>query len=553
MAAAVEMEKEEESPMKKGEEALERLRSADPPLYLMQSSEFARDARAASCFLFSSLVPFCTKLPIDRLLVEGFDAEQIWYQIDLLSRPLLSTVRREFKRLEEEHHSRAGLSTIDADGDGEEMVVEKDEISVDDEGDEEDGDESEEKGSEDEEDGEDDDEDDGEGDEEEEEEAGEAKGNVVEDKFLKMQDLENYLENAEAKEYGHPVKKGSGRKEKDDDTEEEEDDMDLEDFDSDGDEDAELGANARYEDFFGGNKKKQQKKGGTVGKRKRSSTELDAVDHFENTDEDVEKNDSEQKFLSTHEKELQKMRSKIEEMEKANLDPKSWTMQGEVTAAKRPKNSALEVDLDFEHNVRPAPVITEEVTASLEDIIKKRIIEGHFDDVERAPILPSKPPKETKEMDENKSKKGLAEIYEEEYAQKTGLAPALLSTSDKLKTEATMLLKKISLKLDSLSHFHFAPKPVIEDMSIQVNVPALAMEEVAPLAVSDAAMLAPEEIFHGKGNIKEEAELTKEERKRRRANQKRRFRRLKAETSKKAAQKTGQSAVPGATNEKPDS
>ncbi|KAG6531574.1 hypothetical protein ZIOFF_005388 [Zingiber officinale] len=166
---------------------------------------------------------------------------------------------------------------------------------------------------------------------------------------------------------------------------------------------------------------------------------------------------------------------------------------------------------------------------------------GHFDDVERAPILSSKPPKETKEMDENKSKKGLAEIYEEEYAQKTDLAPALLSAFDKLKIEllsfshtlfllclqATMLFKKISLKLDALSHFHFAPKPVIEDMSIQVNVPALAMEEVALLAVSDAAMLAPEEIFHGKGNIKEEAELTKEERKRRRANQKRRFRRLK--------------------------
>ncbi|KAF5948194.1 hypothetical protein HYC85_014151, partial [Camellia sinensis] len=32
-----------------------------------------------------------------------------------------------------------------------------------------------------------------------------------------------------------------------------------------------------------------------------------------------------------------------------------------VTAAKRPKNSALEVDLDFEHNVRPALVITETV------------------------------------------------------------------------------------------------------------------------------------------------------------------------------------------------
>ncbi|KAG6531259.1 hypothetical protein ZIOFF_005049 [Zingiber officinale] len=54
-----------------------------------------------------------------------------------------------------------------------------------------------------------------------------------------------------------------------------------------------------------------------------------------------------------------------------------------------------------------------------------------------------------------------------------------------------------------------------------------SLKKVAQLAVSDAAMLAPEEIFHGKGNIKEDAELTKEERKRRRANQKRRFRRLK--------------------------
>lgn len=36
------------------------------------------------------------------------------------------------------------------------------------------------------------------------------------------------------------------------------------------------------------------------------------------------------KTLSTHEKEQQKLKSKIEQMEKANIDPKTWTMQGEV-------------------------------------------------------------------------------------------------------------------------------------------------------------------------------------------------------------------------------
>lgn len=34
--------------------------------------------------------------------------------------------------------------------------------------------------------------------------------------------------------------------------------------------------------------------------------------------------------LSTHEKELEKLRAEIEEMERANMEPKTWTMQGEV-------------------------------------------------------------------------------------------------------------------------------------------------------------------------------------------------------------------------------
>ncbi|KAI7734481.1 hypothetical protein M8C21_030289, partial [Ambrosia artemisiifolia] len=148
-----------------------------------------------------------------------------------------------------------------------------------------------------------------------------------------------------------------------------------------------------------------------------------------------------------------------------------------VTATKRPKNSALEVDLDWERNAKPPPVITEEVSQSIEELIMKRISEGHFDDVQKVNRLPSKAPREMKELDENQSKKGLGELYADEYAEKTGLVSQALSFSDEQKKEASLLFKRLCLKLDALSHFHFTPKPVIEDMSIQTNVPALAMEE----------------------------------------------------------------------------
>ncbi|KAK2978079.1 hypothetical protein RJ640_005200, partial [Escallonia rubra] len=520
-----------------GVAALHRLKSTDPPLYLSPSPDLSHSARLACQHLFASLRPFTPKSPFDRLLTDGFDAEQIWQQIDLQSQPLISTLRREVKIFEKHPEEIAKLfpkvsvgKKEGKDGKNEELEG----LELDGEKDEgfdelEDGDEGLE--------GSDDvgDEEDDEEEERESEEEGDGGGaGGVEDRFLKIRELEEYLEDDEAREYGIKKKEKGDRKvangsNEEDDDDDDEDEEDGEDGDGDeegeedddelgvlglGDGDDEEGGDARYKDFFGGKKKtgSQQKKtrhDSSAGDKQSGDMDFDDKQKKENR--------------STHEKQLEKQCLKIEEMEKANMEVKTWTMQGEVTAAKRPKNSALEVDLDFEHNVRPAPVITEEVTASLEELIQKRILEGRFDDVFRAPTLLNKAPKERKELDENKSNKGLAEVYADEYAQKTGLVSSALTFSDEQKKEASVLFKKLCLKLDALSHFHFTPKPVIEDMTIQANVPALAMEEIAPLAVSDAAMLAPEEVFAGKGDVKEEAELTQAERKRRRANKKRKY------------------------------
>ncbi|KAL2515690.1 U3 small nucleolar ribonucleoprotein MPP10 [Forsythia ovata] len=537
-----------------GFDSLRRLKSTEPPLFLSPSPDLSQAARLASQYLFSSLKPFAPKSPFSQLLTEGFDAEQIWQQIDLQSQPLLLSLRRHVRHFEKNPEEIQKQFDLDRDrfgdsrkeetedGDGDDKLVSR-------EGNKSDGLESEgESFDEDEE-----DEVEEEEEEEEEEEDGpddgemdnEEKGNAdgVEDKFLKIKELEEYLVDDEEKEYGlKKEKKKRKRGEITDKDEDEDEEGDEEDDEDDEEEDNELGlmglddddeeedgskmGTARYEDFFGAKRTGQGKKSQVFG----GSDDLDMDDG----------NNNQKNNLSTHEKELEKLRSEIETMENANLEPKTWRMQGEVTAAKRPKNSALEVDLDFEHNVRPAPVITEEVTASLEELIQKRILEGRFDDVQKPPTLPSRPPREKIELDENKSKKGLAALYEDEYVQKTGFISTALSFSDEQKKEASMLFKKLCLKLDALSHFHFTPKPVIEDMSIQANVPALAMEEIAPLAVSDAAMLAPEELFAGKGDIKEETELTKAERKRRRANKKRKF---KAEATKRVTRKVQQNSV----------
>ena len=142
----------------------------------------------------------------------------------------------------------------------------------------------------------------------------------------------------------------------------------------------------------------------------------------------------EARSLSAHEQRMQRMAERAQRLEQQNVGEKEWFMRGEagsgerlqhsdlgavalpsaeiqqeqcilslahvislLPAGARPLNSALEIDLDFERAVRPPPQPTEEVTASIEDLIRKRIADHQFDDVPR--IAPPAPEKRRKTLD----------------------------------------------------------------------------------------------------------------------------------------------------------
>ncbi|NWW60975.1 MPP10 protein, partial [Ifrita kowaldi] len=259
------------------------------------------------------------------------------------------------------------------------------------------------------------------------------------------------------------------------------------------------------------------------------------------TEVKLEKGIDPSEIKSSFEKRQEKMSKKIKSLEEALLEEKPWQLKGEVTGQKRPENSLLEETVLFDHAVRMAPVITEETTFQLEDIIKQRILDEAWDDV-----VPKEKPKEEAfeykkriTLDHEKSKLSLAEIYEQEYMklhqQKTE------EEENPEHKEIQEMMDSLFQKLDALCNFHFTPKPPVPEVKIVSNLPAISVEEVAPVAVSDAALLAPEEIKEKNkaGDIKTDAEKTPTDKKRelRRKKLRKRMRRREKEKRQKLLEK----------------
>ncbi|WEJ95848.1 U3 snoRNP protein [Yamadazyma tenuis] len=210
---------------------------------------------------------------------------------------------------------------------------------------------------------------------------------------------------------------------------------------------------------------------------------------------------------STFEKHQEKLQKEIGELEDELVAEKKWTMKGEVKSTQRPEDSILrnEEDFDFDRVAKPVPIITEEITETIEDLIRKRIKDDDFNDLPKKFLNQVvKPQRQRVEVSETKSSKSLAEIYEDKFK---GIEDN--EKEEKLTKEheeIQELFNKVNYKLDSLTSFNFVPKPH-ENKVIGVTMTTVDMEDAQPEFVSNEARLAPQEVFQKDGKNSEEIAL----------------------------------------------
>ena len=182
------------------------------------------------------------------------------------------------------------------------------------------------------------------------------------------------------------------------------------------------------------------------------------------------------------------------------------TLRGEVVAKDRPENSLLSVVTDVERASKPVPIITQEYTVSIEDMIRKRISDGRFDDVvkklQSADVIGASSSFRDglPEVSMEKSKLGLGDVYAEQFMKDASSTKKELSAKKQSQdAEVKQLFDKACRELDALSHFHFSPRPVVADLSVTtLPVSSIAMEDPTPAANSSHNSLAPQEVLDNK-------------------------------------------------------
>ena len=166
---------------------------------------------------------------------------------------------------------------------------------------------------------------------------------------------------------------------------------------------------------------------------------------------------------------------KIEE--KMISNKKDWSTKGEILAKERPKDSLLTKSMDFEVGLRAPPIPDKEFTDKLEKMIKQRIIDDIFDDpIKKDFVNLNEEKKAENDLDFEKSKKGLGEIYEEKYLGNESTE----SKVDEIKKDCDDLCNQLFDIFKQMTNGTATPyglKGKKEDLINVTNIPAIQIEE----------------------------------------------------------------------------
>ncbi|MCJ1333865.1 U3 snoRNP protein [Thelotrema lepadinum] len=226
-------------------------------------------------------------------------------------------------------------------------------------------------------------------------------------------------------------------------------------------------------------------------------------------------NPTETTNLSTHERRQAALAAQIRTLEAEAIAKRQWTLTGEVRALDRPVNSLIEESLDFQRAGKPIPVITADVSSSIEALIKSRILARQFDEVPRRRPGASDDSALSggtgrrgmlEPLSDSKNPQSLAEMYETEHLRRTDSAfvdkrsAALKAAHDEIKA----LWGKVSADLDALSSWNYSPKPADVSVTVVSDVPKVEMEDARPSGVGigigvggggEEGRLAPQEVY----------------------------------------------------------
>jgi U3 small nucleolar RNA-associated protein MPP10 len=335
-----------------------------------------------------------------------------------------------------------------------------------------------------------------------------------------------------------------------------------------------------YKDFFAPPAKKAKKgwKPSTSRSKKTMPTEDDVNramsdvrrDLFEDMSDNSEsdgalsdvENGNPKSRKSATERRQAKLLEEIRKLEAAAVKERAWTMTGEASAGARPLNATLEEDLDFEYSGKPVPVITPEVNETIEDLVKRRIVEAKFDEVIRRHALDedASARRGMIALDDSKGQQSLADIYAEEHVKNSNSDAYVSKADEKLRAEEAeveRMWKDVSAKLDALSSWHYKPRPTAPQLTVVADVATVTMEDAQPTTAQGVgggdSMMAPQEVYRAgkesaeKGEVVTKSglpvarqEMTREDKTRRRRRQKERIRKSggdEAMLSKKALEK----------------